>query len=128
MDDDVSAAQVMAALLESAKVCLPFNLLFTAYGLWQMSGITAALNLLLVLWIVYLHMRIAFDRRIFQAFFSDSLNTTDFDAALAAAGLRKQDTHRSMPSRCHGAAKLWKLLLVATAVQGVGVAVYVGLK
>ncbi|MDO4226595.1 hypothetical protein [Neisseria sp.] len=122
--DDVSAAQVMAALLESAKVCLPFNLLFTAYGLWQMSGITAALNLLLVLWIVYLHVRIAFDRRIFQAFFSGSLNTTGFDAALADTGLRKQDTHRSMPSRCRGAVKLWKLLLAATAVQGVEIVVY----
>lgn len=125
MGNDVAAARVAAALLKSAKVCLPFNVLFTAYGLWQMEGAASVLYMLLTLSVVYLHIRIIFDCLIFQAF-SDGLDTAYFDAVLVDTGLRKHGLPHSVLSRCRGAIKLWKLLLAGTVAQGVGVALYMG--
>lgn len=123
MENDRTAARVTAALLDSAKMCLPFNLLFAAVGCWLMQGWLAVLWLLLALLAAYWHVRTAFDAKLFRHFSDGLLMPEELDKALFDLSLRKQMAERNMPSRCRGAVGLWKRLLMLTAVQGVWLAV-----
>lgn len=115
--------QTTLALLRSSVVCLWFNLLFSSFALFTMligDKVYAGVHLLLSLWIIYLHIRLQFDRYIFKQF-AEGLCAQQFDASLLMLGLRqsKRATRLSLSERCLGAIKLYKWLLFSTLTQGV---------
>lgn len=114
-----TAAQAItaSALLGSAIWLLPFNVLFSAVGIYVTDGEwSVVIPLLLTLWITYLHLRIAFDKAIFQQF-SRGLSVKAFDEVLVALKLRKTTPERGMTERCAGAVRLLKQLAFSTFLQ-----------
>ena len=114
---DFALARTTATWLASARVCMPFNLLFAAFGWWGLAGAWRWPALLLLLYAGYLHVRLAVDRPLFEAFAAGWL-PADFDAARRTLGESGGTPQRSMLSRSRGALSLWRQLLALTALQG----------
>ncbi|ULJ62505.1 hypothetical protein MIS46_11285 [Wielerella bovis] len=113
----MTLSQTVSALLASAKILLPFNVLFAAFTFWQANGIGFVLSAIISAWIAYLHLRIDFDRRIFHAF-AQGMQPEHFDFALQIMGLQRiKAPTRDLENRAKGAIKLLKYLIYSTFIQ-----------
>ncbi|MBS9777572.1 MAG: hypothetical protein KGV50_02305 [Gammaproteobacteria bacterium] len=116
--DDTVLLKTTISLLRTATVVVPFNILYvviTVY-LYQSAVIPLLVSFLLLLSAVYLHIRIAFDIPLFMQL-KEGVKPQDIDKSLCALGLLSEVTERSINSRCRGAVRLWKRLLVTTLLQ-----------
>lgn len=104
-------------LLQTAKYVLPLNLLcvFLADNTSD-TFVISAVSFGLTIGTFYLHIRLAFDAKIFKQLIA-GLSADDFDVALSTLGLRQQTSPRTLSSRCLGAVRLWKALLLLTCFQ-----------
>ena len=107
---------ITARLLATARYTAVFNALLFALSA-QCGGAWSAVQLVLAAALLYYHVRIEFDRRVFQDFADDRYTPEAFDQALRQTGLCRVSDDPSMPQRVAGAIALWRKSLYLTAAQ-----------
>ena len=107
---------ITARLLATARYTAVFNALLLALSA-QQGGAWSAVQLVLAAALLYYHIRIEFDRRVFQDFADGRYTPEAFDQALRQTGLRRASGSLSMPQRVEGALALWRKSLYLTAAQ-----------
>ncbi|TGY48168.1 hypothetical protein E5343_10485 [Rodentibacter caecimuris] len=106
-----TAAKTTAHFLITARYLAVLNTVLLTISLATEHHI--GLNVILATGLLYLHIRLEFDQRIFM----HTKNFVDFDRTLLALGLVKQTTERDIFQRAKGAICLWYAALFATLVQ-----------
>ncbi|MFC2613483.1 MAG: hypothetical protein ACFNX9_08830 [Eikenella corrodens] len=107
---------ITARLLATARYTAVFNALLLALSA-QQGGVWSVLQLILAAALLYCHIRIEFDRRVFQDFADGRYTPEAFDQTLRQIGLRRIADSRDMPQRVSGALALWRKSLYLTAAQ-----------
>ena len=107
---------ITARLLATARYTAVFNALLLVLSA-QRGGAWAAVQLVLAAVLLYYHIRIEFDRRVFQDFADGRYTPEAFDQTLRQTGLRRVSDGPSMPQRVSGAIALWRKSLYLTAAQ-----------
>ena len=107
---------ITARLLATARYTAVLNVLLFVLSA-QRGGAWSAVQLVLAAALLYYHIRIEFDRRVFQDFADGRYTPEAFDQALRQTGLRRVSDDPSMPERVAGAIALWRKSLYLTAVQ-----------
>ena len=114
--DNSTDSLITARLLATARYTAVFNALLFALSA-QRGGAWSAVQLVLAAALLYYHIRIEFDRRVFQDFADGSYTPEAFDQTLRQPGLRRVSDDPSMPQRVAGAIALWRKSLYLTAAQ-----------
>ena len=107
---------ITARLLATARYTAVLNVLLFALSA-QRGGTWSAVQLVLAAALLYYHIRIEFDRRVFQDFADSRYTPEAFDQALRQTGLRRVSGSLSMPQCVSGALALWRKSLYLTAAQ-----------
>lgn len=107
---------ITARLLATARYIAVFNALLLVLSA-QRGGAWAAVQLILAVALLYCHIRIEFDRRVFQDFAEGRYTPEAFDQTLRQIGLRRIADSHDMPQRVSGALALWRKSLYLTAAQ-----------
>ena len=107
---------ITARLLATARYTAVLNALLLVLSA-QRGGVWSAVQLVLAAVLLYYHIRIEFDRRVFQDFADGRYTPEAFDQALRQTGLRRVSGSLSMPQRVAGAIALWRKSLYLTAAQ-----------
>lgn len=107
---------ITARLLATARYTAVLNVLLFVLSA-QRGGAWSAVQLVLAAALLYYHIRIEFDRRVFQDFADGRYTPEAFDQALRQTGLRRVSDAPSMPQRVAGALALWRKSLYLTAAQ-----------
>ena len=107
---------ITARLLTTARYTAVLNALLLVLS-EQRGGAWVAVQLVLAAVLLYYHIRIEFDRRVFQDFADGRYTPEAFDKTLRQTGLRRVSDGLSMPQRVSGAIALWRKSLYLTAVQ-----------
>ena len=107
---------ITARLLATARYTAVFNALLLALSA-QQGGVWSAVQLILAAALLYCHIRIEFDRHVFQDFADGRYTPEAFDQTLRQTGLRRVSDEPSMPQRVAGAIALWRKSLYLTAAQ-----------
>ena len=114
--DNSTDSLITARLLATARYTAVFNALLFALSA-QRGGVWSAVQLVLAAILLYYHIRIEFDRRVFQDFADGRYTPEAFDQALRQTGLRRVSDDPSLPERVAGAIALWRKSLYLTAAQ-----------
>ena len=114
--DNSTDSLITARLLATARYTAVFNALLFALSA-QRGGAWSAVQLVLAAVLLYYHIRIEFDRRVFQDFADGRYTPKAFDQTLRQTGLRLVSDNSSMPQRVAGAIALWRKSLYLTAAQ-----------
>lgn len=107
---------ITARLLATARYTAVLNVLLFALSA-QRGGTWSAVQLVLAAALLYYHIRIEFDRRVFQDFADGRYTPEAFDQTLRQTGLRRVSDDPSLPQRVTGAIALWRKSLYLTAAQ-----------
>ena len=107
---------ITARLLATARYTAVLNALLLVLSA-QRGDAWAAVQLVLAAVLLYYHIRIEFDRRVFQDFADGRYTPEAFDQTLRQTGLRRVSDGLSMPQRVSGAIALWRKSLYLTVVQ-----------
>lgn len=109
---------ICAQFLASGRYIVWFNaFIFVVAFIMSEGAWCKVLHLLLALILLYLHIRLDFDRRIFADFAKNRFKPEEFDAVLDSWGWLRNRQSREMQQRVAGALKLWRYLLWATGIQ-----------
>ena len=114
--DNSTDSLITARLLATARYTAVLNVLLFALSA-QRGGTWSAVQLVLAAALLYYHIRIEFDRRVFQDFADGRYTPEAFDQTLRQTGLRRVSDDLSMPERVAGAIALWRKSLYLTAAQ-----------
>ena len=114
--DNSTDSLITARLLATARYIAVFNALLFVLSA-QRGGVWSAVQLVLAAVLLYYHIRIEFDRRVFQDFADGRYTPETFDQTLRQTGLRRVSDDPSMPQRVAGALALWRKSLYLTAAQ-----------
>ena len=114
--DNSTDSLITARLLATARYTAVLNVLLFVLSA-QRGGAWSAVQLVLAAALLYYHIRIEFDRRVFQDFADGRYTPAAFDQALRQTGLRRVSDDPSMPQRVAGALALWRKSLYLTAAQ-----------
>lgn len=114
--DNSTDSLITARLLATTRYTAVFNVLLFVLSA-QRGGVWSAVQLVLAAALLYYHIRIEFDRRVFQDFADGRYTPAAFDQALRQTGLRRVSDDPSMPQRVAGALALWRKSLYLTAAQ-----------
>ena len=114
--DNSTDSLITARLLATARYTAVLNVLLFVLSA-QRGGAWSAVQLVLAAVLLYYHIRIEFDRRVFQDFADGRYTPEAFDQALRQTGLRRVSDAPSMPQRVAGAIALWRKSLYLTAAQ-----------
>ena len=114
--DNSTDSLITARLLATARYTAMLNALLLVLSA-QRGGAWAAVQLVLAAVLLYYHIRIEFDRRVFQDFADGRYTPEAFDQTLRQTGLRRISDGLSMPQRVSGAIVLWRKSLYLTAAQ-----------
>ena len=115
MDNSIDSL-ITARLLATARYTAVLNVLLFALSA-QRGGAWSAVQLVLAAALLYYHIRIEFDRRVFQDFADGRYTPAAFDQALRQTGLRRVSDDPFLPQRVAGAIALWRKSLYLTAAQ-----------
>ena len=107
---------ITARLLATTRYTAVFNALLFVLSA-QRGGAWAAVQLVLAAVLLYYHIRIEFDRRVFQDFADGHYTPEAFDQTLRQTGLRRVSDDPSITQRVAGALALWRKSLYLTAAQ-----------
>ena len=113
--DNSTDSLITARLLATARYTAVLNVLLFALSA-QRGGTWSAVQLVLAA-LLYYHIRIEFDRRVFQDFADGRYTPEAFDQTLRQTGLRRVSDDPSLPQRVTGAIALWRKSLYLTAAQ-----------
>lgn len=116
--DNSTDSLITARLLATARYTAVFNVLLFVLSA-QRGGAWSAVQLVLAAALLYYHIRIEFDRRVFQDFTDGRYTPKAFDQTLRQTGLRRVSDDPSLPQRVAGAIALWRKSLYLTAAQSV---------
>ncbi len=111
MEFEQTTIKTTAHFLATARYMAVLNLVLLIASLIKEHCVV--FNLLLAVALLYLHLRLDFDQRIF----ANSQNFNEFDRTLVILGLLKQTKERSVIERAKGAIRLWYRALFATLAQ-----------
>ncbi|MBS6027200.1 MAG: hypothetical protein KH899_06390 [Haemophilus pittmaniae] len=111
MELEQTTIKTTAHFLATARYMAVLNLVLLMASLIKEHCIF--FNLLLAVALLYLHIRLDFDQRIF----ANSQNFNEFDRTLVTLGLLKQTKARSVTERTKGAIHLWYKAFFATMAQ-----------
>ena len=114
--DNSTDSLITARLLATARYTAVLNALLFVLSA-QRGGTWSAVQLVLAAALLYYHIRIEFDRRVFQDFADGRYTPEAFDQTLRQTGLRRVSDDLSMPQRVAGAIALWRKSLYLTAAQ-----------
>ena len=114
--DNSTDSLITARLLATARYTAVLNVLLFALSA-QRGGTWSAVQLILAAALLYYHIRIEFDRRVFQDFADGRYTPEAFDQTLRQTGLRRVSDDPSLPERVAGAIVLWRKSLYLTAAQ-----------
>lgn len=114
--DNSTDSLITARLLATARYTAVLNVLLFALSA-QRGGTWSAVQLVLAAALLYYHIRIEFDRRVFQDFADGRYTPEAFDQTLRQTGLRRVSDDPSLPQRVAGAIALWRKSLYLTAAQ-----------
>jgi len=114
--DNSTDSLITARLLATARYRAVFNALLFASSA-QRGGAWSAVQLILAAALLYYHIRIEFDRRVFQDFADGRYMPEAFDQTLRQTGLRRVSDDPSLLQRVAGAIALWRKSLYLTAAQ-----------
>ena len=114
--DNSTDSLITARLLATARYTAVFNALLFVLSA-QRGGVWSAVQLILAAVLLYYHIRIEFDRRVFQDFADGRYTPEAFDQTLRQTGLRRVSDDPSLPQRVAGALALWRKNLYLTAAQ-----------
>ena len=114
--DNSTDSLITARLLATARYTAVFNVLLFVLSA-QRGGVWSAVQLVLAAVLLYYHIRIEFDRRVFQDFAEGRYTPEAFDQTLRQTSLRRVADSRDMPQRVSGALALWRKSLYLTAAQ-----------
>lgn len=114
--DNSTDSLITARLLATARYTAVLNVLLFALSA-QRGGTWSAVQLILAAALLYYHIRIEFDRRVFQDFADGRYTPEAFDQTLRQTGLRRVSDDPSLPQRVAGALALWRKSLYLTAAQ-----------
>ena len=114
--DNSTDSLITARLLATARYTAVFNVLLFVLSA-QRGGAWAAMQLVLAAVLLYYHIRIEFDRRVFQDFADGRYTPAAFDQTLRQTRLRRVSDDPSLPERVAGALALWRKSLYLTAAQ-----------
>ena len=114
--DNSTDSLITARLLATARYTAVLNVLLFVLSA-QRGGAWSAVQLVLAAALLYYHIRIEFDRRVFQDFADGRYTPEAFDQPLRQTGLRRVSDDPSMPERVAGAIALWRKSLYLTAAQ-----------
>ena len=114
--DNSTDSLITARLLATARYTAVLNALLLVLST-QRGGAWAAVQLVLAAVLLYYHIRIEFDRRVFQDFADGRYTPEAFDQALRQTGLRRVSDDPSLLQRVTGAIALWRKSLYLTAAQ-----------
>lgn len=114
--DNSTDSLITARLLATARYTAVFNALLFVLSA-QRGGVWSAVQLILAAMLLYYHIRIEFDRRVFQDFADGRYTPEAFDQTLRQTGLRRVSDDPSLPERVAGAIALWRKSLYLTAAQ-----------
>ena len=114
--DNSTDSLITARLLATVRYTAVFNALLFALSA-QRGGAWSAVQLVLATVLLYYHIRIEFDRRVFRDFADGRYTPEAFDQTLRQTGLRRVSDDPSMPQRVAGALALWRKSLYLTAAQ-----------
>ena len=114
--DNSTDSLITARLLATARYTAVFNVLLFVLSA-QRGGAWSAVQLVLAAALLYYHIRIEFDRRVFQDFADGRYTPEAFDQALRQTGLRRVSDDPSLLQRVAGAIALWRKSLYLTAAQ-----------
>lgn len=114
--DNSTDSLITARLLATARYTAVFNALLFVLSA-QRGGVWSAVQLILAAVLLYYHIRIEFDRRVFQDFADGRYMPEAFDQTLRQTGLRRVSDDPSMPQRVAGTIALWRKSLYLTAAQ-----------
>ena len=114
--DNSTDSLITARLLATARYTAVFNALLFVLSA-QRGSVWSAVQLVLAAVLLYYHIRIEFDRRVFQDFADGRYTPEAFDQALQQTGLRRVSDDPSIPERVSGAIALWRKSLYLTAAQ-----------
>ncbi|OOF43230.1 hypothetical protein BKK49_00870 [Rodentibacter rarus] len=106
-----TVAKTIAHFLITARYLAVLNIVLLAISFITTHYI--GLNTVLTAGLLYLHIRLEFDQRIFM----HTTNFTDFDRTLFMLGLVKQTVTRDIFQRGKGAIRLWYTALSLTLAQ-----------
>lgn len=114
--NNATDSRVTAQLLSTAYYVAACNALLLALSV-KYGGAWFAVQLVLAAVLLYCHIRIHFDRRVFQDFADNRYSPEDFDYALQQNGLRQISGSRTLTQRINGTLSLWRKSLYLTAAQ-----------
>ena len=114
--DNSTDSLITARLLATARYTAVLNVLLFVLSA-QRGGAWSAVQLVLAAALLYYHIRIEFDRRVFQDFADGRYTPEAFDQTLRQTGLRRVSDDSSLPQRVTGAIALWRKSLYLTAAQ-----------
>ena len=114
--DNSTDSLITARLLATARYTAVLNVLLFVLSA-QRGGAWSAVQLVLAAALLYYHIRIEFDRRVFQDFADGRYTPEAFDQTLRQTGLCRVSDDPSMPQRVAGAIALWRKSLYLTAAQ-----------
>ena len=114
--DNSTDSLITARLLATARYTAVFNALLFVLSA-QRGGVWSAVQLVLAAILLYYHIRIEFDCRVFQDFADSRYSPEAFDQVLRQTGLRRVSDDPSLPERVAGAIALWRKSLYLTAAQ-----------
>ncbi|THA10762.1 hypothetical protein [Rodentibacter pneumotropicus] len=106
-----SVAKTIAHFLATARYLAVLNIVLFAISLTTTHYI--GLNTVLAVGLLYLHIRLEFDQRVFM----HTTNFINFDRTLLRLGLVNKITERDIFQRAKGAIRLWYAMLFATLIQ-----------
>ncbi|MGN6983624.1 hypothetical protein ACTHSL_01135 [Neisseria sp. P0008.S010] len=114
--DNSTDSLITARLLATARYTAVFNVLLFVLSA-QRGDAWSAVQLVLAAALLYYHIRIEFDRRVFQDFADGRYTPAAFDQTLRQTRLRRVSDDPSLPERVAGALALWRKSLYLTAAQ-----------
>jgi len=116
MMDNATDSRITAHLLSTAHYVATCNALLLALSA-KYGGAWFVVQLVLAAVLLYCHIRIHFDRCVFQDFADNHYAPEDFDHALQQNGLRQTSGSRTLTQRINGALSLWRKSLYLTVAQ-----------
>ena len=115
-NSEKALAQTLAHLLASARYMAAGNALLFLAAVY-LNGVLTAIQVLLIVALIYFHFRMDFDGRLFADFSSDRLMPEDFDEYRWMLGLGRSKGAAEMQQRCSGALILLKKAAFLTILQ-----------
>ena len=114
--NNATDSRITAHLLSTTHYVAACNALLLALSA-KYGGAWFAVQLVLAAVLLYCHIRIHFDHRVFQDFADNRYSPEDFDQSLQQNGLHQISSSRTLTQRINCALSLWRKSLYLTAAQ-----------